>query len=98
MVEKNIGYVGEVTQVDADLIQTLVHDGYIPVLATVAASPEGESLNVNADIAAGEVSTAHSGAVSALPACPCRSIDTSRGALPDRCGSHPQLDRSVCSR
>lgn len=55
MVEKDIGFVGEVTRVDASLIKTLVQDGYIPVLATVAASPEGDSLNVNADIAAGEV-------------------------------------------
>jgi hypothetical protein len=55
MVEKDIGFVGEVTKVDARLIQTLVNDGTIPVLATVASSPSGESLNVNADIAAGEV-------------------------------------------
>lgn len=40
---------------DAKIIETLVKDGYIPVLATVASSPTGESLNVNADIAAGEV-------------------------------------------
>ena len=40
---------------DAKIIETLVRDGYIPVLATVASSPTGESLNVNADIAAGEV-------------------------------------------
>lgn len=42
-------------QVNAGIIETLVRDGYIPVLATVASSPSGESLNVNADIAAGEV-------------------------------------------
>jgi hypothetical protein len=47
------------TQVDAKIIETLVKDGYIPVLATVASSPTGESLNVNADIAAGEVRTLH---------------------------------------
>ena len=46
---------GSPRQVDASIIQTLVRDGYIPVIATVAASPEGQSLNVNADIAAGEV-------------------------------------------
>lgn len=44
---------------DAKIIETLVKDGYIPVLATVASSPTGESLNVNADIAAGEVRTLH---------------------------------------
>lgn len=43
---------------DASIIETLVKEGYIPVLATVASSPTGDSLNVNADIAAGEVSNA----------------------------------------
>ena len=37
------------------LLRTLVADGYIPVLATVAADTAGQALNVNADIAAGEV-------------------------------------------
>lgn len=58
MVEKNIGFVGEVTSVDAALLNTLVADGYIPVLATVAADSTGQALNVNADIAAGEVAAA----------------------------------------
>ncbi len=47
--------MGEVTGVHPDLLRTLVADGYIPVLATVAADSEGQALNVNADIAAGEV-------------------------------------------
>ena len=62
MVEKNIGFVGEVTSVDAALLNTLVADGYIPVLATVAADSNGQALNVNADIAAGEVSTSEDSA------------------------------------
>lgn len=37
-------------------LQTLVVDDYIPVVASVAASSEGQALNVNADTAAGEVS------------------------------------------
>lgn len=48
------GCAGDITSVDADLLRTLVHDGYIPVVASVAADPSGQSLNVNADIAAGE--------------------------------------------
>jgi hypothetical protein len=40
--------------VDAALLRTLVNDGYIPVVASVAADHSGQSLNVNADIAAGE--------------------------------------------
>ena len=55
MVEKQIGFVGDITSVNASLIRTLVEDGYIPVVASVAADSKGQALNVNADIAAGEV-------------------------------------------
>jgi len=54
-VEKEIGFVGDITSVNASLIRTLVEDGYIPVVASVAADSNGQALNVNADIAAGEV-------------------------------------------
>lgn len=56
MVEKEIGFVGEVTKVDSSLLETLVRDGFTPVIASVAADEHGQALNVNADIAAGEVS------------------------------------------
>jgi len=55
LAAQDIGFVGEVTGVHPDLLRTLVADGYIPVLATVAADSDGQALNVNADIAAGEV-------------------------------------------
>ncbi len=55
MIEKDIGFVGEVNSVDASLLDTLVADGYIPVVASVAADANGQALNVNADTAAGEV-------------------------------------------
>ena len=55
MVEKDIGFVGEVTSVNAALLRTLADDGYIPVVASVASDSTGQALNVNADIAAGEV-------------------------------------------
>ena len=40
------------------LIGTIVETGHIPVVVSVAADSNGQSLNVNADIAAGEVSLA----------------------------------------
>ena len=55
--------MGEVTGVHPDLLRTLVADGYIPVLATVAADSDGQALNVNADIAAGEV---HNGVITRI--------------------------------
>ncbi|KAL3154268.1 hypothetical protein ABBQ32_013763 [Trebouxia sp. C0010 RCD-2024] len=59
MVEKDIGFVGDITSVNKDLIVALVNEEYIPVVASVAADPvTGQALNVNADIAAGEVAAA----------------------------------------
>lgn len=55
MVEKDIGFVGDITSISKGLIDDLVRDEYIPVIASVAADPTGQALNVNADIAAGEV-------------------------------------------
>ena len=58
MVERDIGFVGDITSVNKDLIEALVKEQYIPVVASVAADPQtGQALNVNADIAAGEVIT-----------------------------------------
>lgn len=58
MVEKQIGFVGEVTKVDPQLVRQLVDGGYIPVVATVASDESGQALNVNADTAAGEIAAA----------------------------------------
>jgi hypothetical protein len=55
MVEKEIGFVGDITSINPQLLNTLVESGYLPVVASVAADPKGQALNVNADIAAGEV-------------------------------------------
>jgi acetylglutamate kinase len=55
MVEKDIGFVGEVTSVDPRLIESLAGAGYIPVVASVASDGNGQALNVNADTAAGEI-------------------------------------------
>jgi len=52
------GRVGEVTQVNPEIVRRLVDDGFIPVIAPVAVDAEGKSLNVNADTVAGKVAEA----------------------------------------
>jgi len=54
----DIGYVGEVTQVNAEVIEVLAAAGYIPVISSVAIGEDGESYNVNADHAAGAIGAA----------------------------------------
>lgn len=52
---EELGFVGDVTQVNTSLIRELVSVGYIPVVATVAMDARGQALNVNADTAAGAI-------------------------------------------
>ncbi|WP_240903866.1 acetylglutamate kinase [Chengkuizengella sediminis] len=52
-----IGYVGEIKQVNAELIQSLINTGYIPVIAPIGIDRNGQRYNVNADTAAGAVAS-----------------------------------------
>ena len=51
----DLGFVGEMTSVNAALLKTLCESGKIPVIASVACDKTGGKLNVNADSAAGKV-------------------------------------------
>lgn len=54
----DVGLVGDVIAVDAALLRTLVDDRRVPVVATVAPTPDGAVLNVNADSAAAAIAAA----------------------------------------
>lgn len=54
----DIGMVGEVQQVDCTLINGMLDDLYIPVIAPIGTDDEGHTYNVNADIAAGKIASA----------------------------------------
>jgi acetylglutamate kinase len=54
----DIGQVGDVAEVDPGAIRTLLDDGRIPVVATVARGPDGDLYNVNADTAAAALAVA----------------------------------------
>lgn len=50
----DLGFVGDIQQVDYSLLDTLSEKGYIPVISSVARSEDGQTLNMNADnVAAG---------------------------------------------
>lgn len=51
-------FVGKVRSVNADIINLLVQQGYIPVVASVAAGLDGYSYNINADTVAGAIASA----------------------------------------
>ena len=52
------GLVGDVAGVNPQVLDPLLDHGYIPVISSVAPSEEGESHNINADTAAGELAAA----------------------------------------
>ena len=48
----NLGRVGDLTEVDASFVRTVLDDGLIPVVSSVAQGVDGSSFNINADTAA----------------------------------------------
>lgn len=54
----NLGLVGEITEIDETLINTLCKAGFVPVVACIADGPDGESYNINADTFAGKLAAA----------------------------------------
>ncbi len=54
----DLGYVGDVVEINTDIVQTLIHEGYIPVISSVAVGRDGHSYNINADHVAGKLAAA----------------------------------------
>ena len=54
----DLGFVGEIKNVDIKPITDALDNGYIPVVATVAASADGPIYNINADTAAARIAAA----------------------------------------
>ena len=54
----DIGHVGSIANIQVDVLNTLVHSEFIPVIAPVGVGKGGESYNINADIVAGAISQA----------------------------------------
>ena len=89
-------YSGKITQVNKDLLLTLLENHFTPVIAPLALSPNGEILNVDADRAAAKVASAlNSDNLVLLTAVPGLL-----GAYPDESSlirhlSRSQLDQAI---
>ncbi|HLK14600.1 MAG TPA: acetylglutamate kinase [Fimbriimonadaceae bacterium] len=57
-ISAELGRVGRVTRVNPDVLESVLADGFVPVVATVANDIHGEPLNVNADTAAAAIAGA----------------------------------------
>ncbi|MFZ9734468.1 MAG: acetylglutamate kinase, partial [Burkholderiaceae bacterium] len=51
----DIGQVGEIEQVDPDIVHSLLRGGFIPVIAPIGSGAHGETYNINADLVAGKL-------------------------------------------
>jgi acetylglutamate kinase len=54
----DLGFVGEIESVNADLLGMFLEKGYMPVISPVGFGVDGASYNINADVAAGEIAAA----------------------------------------
>ena len=54
----DLGFVGNVKEVNKSLLLDLINDDYVPIISPVAGGFNGETFNVNADYAAGAISGA----------------------------------------
>jgi len=54
----DLGFVGHVSEVDPTMLQRLVAEGIIPVVATIGADEAGQAYNINADTVAGALAEA----------------------------------------
>lgn len=51
----DIGFVGDIEEIDATLIRDVVEKGYIPVISTIGGGKDGYTYNINADTAAASI-------------------------------------------
>jgi acetylglutamate kinase len=51
----DIGHVGEVEEINGEIVDMLVHGDFIPVIAPIGVGEDGQSYNINADLVAGKL-------------------------------------------
>lgn len=56
--DKDLGYVGEITEINAEPLLNLLDQGYIPVISTIACDDDGNAYNINGDTAAAYIAGA----------------------------------------
>ena len=51
----DIGHVGEVEQIDTEVLNVILHSNFIPVIAPIGVDEDGRTYNINADLVAGKI-------------------------------------------
>lgn len=58
MKNEKLGFVGEITNINPDIITDSLEKGYIPIISTVGCDKDGNVYNINADTAAAKIAGA----------------------------------------
>lgn len=58
IADPQLGFVGEIETVDPTLIQAVINEGFIPIVAPLGEGPDGTCLNINADLVAAHIAGA----------------------------------------
>jgi acetylglutamate kinase len=56
--DSTLGFVGDVTEINPELILGLIDDEFVPVVATIGTDERGQAYNINADTVAGAIAEA----------------------------------------
>ena len=73
----DLGFVGEIDNVNTQVIEDTIKNGYIPIISTIAGGYNGEVYNINADIAAAQIAAK-------LKACKLVLMTDIKGLLRDK--------------
>ena len=57
-IKVDIGYVGKTKKVDTRILEDLIKNNYVPVIAPIGVGEDGESYNINADYVAADIAGA----------------------------------------
>ena len=77
ITSEDIGFVGEITEVNPKVISDVIGNGFVPIISTIASGKGGEVYNINADIAASRIAAE-------LGACKLILTTDIRGLLRDK--------------
>ena len=56
--DADLGFVGDVESINPTILNALLGDGFIPVVATIGTDADGQAYNINADTVAGAIAEA----------------------------------------
>jgi len=87
----DLGMVGEVAEIRPELVNSLVAQGLVPVIAPIAAGENGETFNINADHLAGRMA-------GALQASKLMLLTDVRGVLSDRSDAKSLISELTAAR